>query len=426
METQKIINLLNDSINEESKFATNKWYVIDNQATKGKYKQGDVIKFETEIIKSSLCVYSDAFILVTGNITVAADDDTDVAFKNCAPFSTCTTRIDGTFVDEVNYIYIAMPMHNLIEYSDNYSDTSGSLGQFKRDEVPANNADFTVNKSQSFKYKAALLGKTADAPNNTNSSVKEVKIVVPLKYLINFWRSLEMPLINCKVYLELNWFEHCILSSAGNTEKFAITDTKLHVPIATLSTKYSANLPKQLNDGFERSVYWNSYETKPAKVIEQGENIYELLNASFQGVKRLFVLAYFIADGGNDEAHIKNNRKYFLPRGEIKNYNVLIDGRYFYDQPINDLIKQYDKIRKVSTGYVDDCVTGCLLDYAYCKNNYKLIAVGLSKQKALDVDPIVFQGVVEGKNNTKIRLYPILEKSKEAIQEFAKGTVKVR
>ena len=150
-----------------------------------------------------------------------------------------------------------------------------------------------------------------------------------------------MPLINCKVYLELNWIEDCILSSAGNTAKFAITDTKLHVPIVTLSTKGSANLAKQLNDGFERSVYWNSYETKPAKVIEQGENLYKLLNASFQGVKRLFVLAYVIA-AGNDadqEAGIKDNRKNFLPRREIKNWNVLIDGKIFYDQPIYDLIK---------------------------------------------------------------------------------------
>ena len=104
-----------------------------------------------------------------------------------------------------------------------------------------------------------------------------------------------MPLINCKVYFELNWIEDCILSSAGNTAKFAITDTKLHVPIVTLSNKDSANLAKQLNDGFERSVYWNSYETKPAKVIEQGKNLYELLNASIQGVKRSFVLAYSIA-----------------------------------------------------------------------------------------------------------------------------------
>ena len=178
------------------------------------------------------------------------------------------------------------------------------------------------------------------------------------------------------------------------TVKFAITDAKLHVPIVTLSTKDSANLTKQLNEGFKRSVYWNSYETKPAKVIEQGKNIYELLNASFQGVKRLFVLAYFIADGGNDEAGIKSNKKYFLPRGEIKNYNVLIDGRNFYDQPINDLIKQYDEVRKVSTGYGDDYTTGCLLDYVYFKYNYILIAVDLSKQKALDADPRAIQQIV--------------------------------
>ena len=150
METQKIINLLNDSSNEESKFATKKWYVIDSQTTKGKYKQGDVIKFETETIKSSHCDYSDAFILVTENITGNAGNNTDVAFKNCAPFSTCTTKINDIFVDEANHIYIAMPMYNLIEYSDNYSDTSGSLWQFKRDEVTDKNADLTIDNSQSF------------------------------------------------------------------------------------------------------------------------------------------------------------------------------------------------------------------------------------------------------------------------------------
>ena len=107
-------------------------------------------------------------------------------------------------------------MYNLIEYSDNYLDTSGSLWHFKRDDVPAIDADLTIDNSQSFKYKAALLNKTENAFNNTNSSVKDAKIVVPLKYLSNFWRSLEMPLINCKVYLELNWIEGCILSRDGN------------------------------------------------------------------------------------------------------------------------------------------------------------------------------------------------------------------
>ena len=227
--------------------------------TKGKCKQGDTIKFETETIKSNLCDYSDAFILVTGNITVNAANDTDVAFKNCPPFSTCGTVINDVFADRAEHIYIAMPMYNLIEYSDNYSDTSGRLWQFKRDEVPANNADLTINNSQSFKYKAALLGKTANAVNNTNSSVKDAKIVVPLKYLSNFWRSLEMPLINCKVHLELNWIEGCILSSARHSVKFEITDAKLHVPIVTLSTKDSVNLTKQLREGFKRSAYCNSY-----------------------------------------------------------------------------------------------------------------------------------------------------------------------
>ena len=116
---QKFTNLLHDSSNEESKFATKMWYAIDSQATKGKYKQGDTIKFETETIKPSLCDYSDAFILVTGNITVNANNDTDFAFRNCAPFSTYTTKINDVFADEANHIYIAMPMYNLIKYSDN-------------------------------------------------------------------------------------------------------------------------------------------------------------------------------------------------------------------------------------------------------------------------------------------------------------------
>ena len=105
------------------------------------------------------------------------------------------------------------------------------------------------------------------------------------------------------------------MSSARDSAKFAITDAKLHVPIVTLSTKDSANLAKQLNEEFKRSVYWNSYETRPAKVIEQRKNIYKLLNASFQGVKRLFVIAYTIAAGkdADQKAGIKDNKNYFLP-----------------------------------------------------------------------------------------------------------------
>ena len=156
-----------------------------------------------------------------------------------------------------------------------------------------------------------------------------------------------MPLINCKVHLEMVWIQDCILSSAGYSSKFTITDDKLHVPAVTLSAKDNVNLTKQLSNVFKRSVYWNSYQTIPSKVIDKGTNIYELLSASFQGVKRLLVLVYLIdAGAANNEAGIKNNRKYF--RGIIENYNLLTDGRNFHDQPIGDLTNQDDEIRKVS------------------------------------------------------------------------------
>ena len=209
--------------------------------------------------------------------------------------STCKTEINDVFIEEVNHIYIAMAMYNLIEYSDNYSNISGSLWQFKRNEIPSNNADLIIDTFESFKYNVALVGKTANVVNNADSSVKSIKIVVPLKYLSNFWRSLEMLLINCKIHPELNWIEDCILSSAQGSPKFKITDAKIHAPIVTLSTKDNAKLTKQLCDGFKRSVYWKNYQTIPAKVIDQGTNIHELLSASFPVVKRLFVLAYTIA-----------------------------------------------------------------------------------------------------------------------------------
>ena len=184
METQKTASLLSGSDNENSKFA--KWYIIDSEA-KGNYSTDNEIRFLTRSIESSHCDYSDAYILVTGNITVTrtiAGDPvqrkqplnaaTQVVFKNCAPFKNCRTEINDTFVDYADFINITMPMYNLIEYSDNYSDTSGSLWQFKRDEIEGD-VDLTVdaqhipNNSSSFKYKSSFI-------TNRNG----VKIVVSL------------------------------------------------------------------------------------------------------------------------------------------------------------------------------------------------------------------------------------------------------
>ena len=213
METQKIVNLLNGSDNENSKFATKKWYIIDNES-KGNYSHHNPIKFLTSSLESSLCDYSDAYILVTGNIN-SRGNDTKSAFKNCAPFRTCITQINETFVDEAKHINITMPMYNLIEYKYNYSDTFGNLWQFKRDEQPKENnenlSDVITNNSSSFKYKSNFIG---TIPNGGRKN--GVKIAKALKYLSNLWRSLEMPLINYKVELSLTWNKNCILSSVAN------------------------------------------------------------------------------------------------------------------------------------------------------------------------------------------------------------------
>ena len=171
----------------------------------------------------------------------------------------------------------------------------------------------TNDNSQSFKYEAALVGKTADAVDNRNSSVRHTQIVVPLRYLSNFWRSLEMPLINCKIHLELNLIEDRVVSSAGDSAKFKITDAKLHVPILTLCTKDRENLIKV--DSFKISVYWINYQATPAKGIDQGSHINELLSVSLEGVKRPFVLAYTITAGAaNNESGTNDNKKCFLLR----------------------------------------------------------------------------------------------------------------
>ena len=158
METQKIVNLLNSSDNENSKFATKKWYVIRSES-KGNYSHSDPIKILASSLESNLCDYSDAYISVTGNITVTGGDrNTKVSFNNCSPFRECRTEINEDFVDKTEHINSAMPMYNLIEYSDNYSETSGCLWQFKRDEIEEN-ADLALddnhipNNSPSFKYK---------------------------------------------------------------------------------------------------------------------------------------------------------------------------------------------------------------------------------------------------------------------------------
>ena len=187
METQKITNLLGSSEELNSKFATIKWYIINDQ-NNGQYTTGDengtIIKFETKVIKPNLCDYSDGYGLVTGNITAAGGSaNTKVALKNCGVFRRCVTHINDEYIETAEHLDVAMNMYNLLRYSDNYADSSGSLWQFKRDKLNVNtNADITVDNSISLKYKSSYLGTPTAA-----GALNGVKIAIPLKYVSNFF-----------------------------------------------------------------------------------------------------------------------------------------------------------------------------------------------------------------------------------------------
>ena len=435
MEYQKIANLIEDTSNQPSKFRTKNWVEI-NDESRGTCNVNSQIKFKITMLKSSLCDYSDAYILVKGTVTVyntaaaaaAAVNNANkkVIFKNCAPFTNWISEINNTQIDNAKVIDIVMPMYNLIEYSNNYAKTSGSLWQYCKD-IPARKDDddddeivnFTgVNTTDSFNFKAKITGQTGD------DGTKDVEIMIPLKYLSNFRRTLEMPLINCEVNLILTWSSTCVIVSTNIVNQGAtstITDTRLYVPVVTLSTQENTKLLQQLKSGFKRVINWNKYLSKP-ELLAQNPNRNHLVEPSFQGVNRLFVLAF---ENGNQRT---SYGRYYLPTVEIKDYNIMINGEYFFDQPIKNNKVAYENIRKIATGQGDDYTTGCLLDYSYFADTYKMIAVDLSKQQALDTHPRAIQQInftadLDRDGNT--RVFFILEEAKETILDFSQGKVKV-
>ena len=388
-------------------------------------------------MKPNLCDYAEGYVLADGTIRAAnALNATRLALQNCAPFTKCNPEINDEHADTAKNLDIVIPMYNLMEYSDNYQDSSATLYQYKQDEPTEADgvADLTADNSSSFKYKIKLLGNIDQlAADAARVGRLNVKVVVPLKYLSNFFRSLEMPLIICKIKLNLTWKKECVLSTldddAANPENnavFIINDTKLYVPVVTLSKKDNKDFIEQQNKGFQRSIYWNEYKTK--ELTENADdNVFKYINLdpSFQGVNsnRLFVMAY---DRTANQPNRNGRKKFYLPRIDLKKYNVIIDGRNFYDNPIESDIEKYRELKKVITGKGEDYTTGSLLDYDYFKKNYKLVAVDLSKQKKLDADPRAIQEIelkyMLGTNST---IYWVLEKSKKTILELYKGTVKV-
>ena len=199
------------------------------------------------MIRTDLCDCSDAYIFASGTITIAEGDNDAkkkadeknkrVIFKNHAPFNECISNINNTQIDHAKDTDVVTLMYNLMEYSDNYSKRSGSLWQYYSD-----NSNDNITESESFKSKIKIEGKTAD-----NDNTKNAEIVVLLKYLNNFWKTPEIPLINCEIVLDITWSKKCVISSSVGKTEFSITDTKLCVPVITLSTEDNVKLLKQLN-----------------------------------------------------------------------------------------------------------------------------------------------------------------------------------
>ena len=416
------------------------------------------------MLRSNLCDYPDAYILVKGTITVTAPGANNGAnnirdkrnrpliLKNNAPFVSCITRINGELIEDADDLDIVMSMYNLLEHSKNYRKTIGSLYNYYRDELrddaDDNNFDnIKVVNSNTFKYKNNIIGNTYDVdariPNpdgaeqidnstyNVNKNgTQEVELARPLKYLGNFWRALNIPLIRCEVSLELKWDKNCIITSleqrdigGGNRDNaptgatLAINDCKLYVPAVTLSKDDEIKLLTNLKSGFKREVIWNKYGSQmTTEAINNNLNI--LIDPTFTNVNRLFVLAYQNVDDRQSFS------QFYLRRVMVKDINVIIDKLALFDLPIKTEEEDYEKIIDISRN--NEYTTGNLLDYDYLKKYYKLIAIDLSKQQVLQENEDLIQQINStGKLEEAANVFIIIEKKENTILEFSQNLANV-
>ena len=208
---QKIVNFLDTTPDDKDlpRFVTKKWIKVYDQSEEN-YRLNKEIRIKTSMLRSGLCDFNDAYNFVKGDITLESDNDANkrnknLAFKNNAPFINCFSKINVVKIDNAEDLDVVIPIYNLLEYGKNYRKTTGSLWNYYRDEPN----DPLSSNSNSFKYKTSITGKT---PEN-NDLLTNVKLVIPLKYLSNFWRSLNIPLINCEVEFILTWSKNCVLAN---------------------------------------------------------------------------------------------------------------------------------------------------------------------------------------------------------------------
>ena len=371
MEYHKINNLLDSESENLSKFVTRQYVKVNSLSNM--YNENKSIRFKTPMLRSDLCDYSDAYVLVSGTITVTANaganNITDkknrpLILKNNAPFISCITRINGELIEHAGDLDTVMPMYNLLEYSKSYRKTTGSLCNYYRDELSdlfnIANVNYRTINSNAFEYKNKIIGNTynvdaADAGYDANKEgTKKVEIAIPLKYLGNFWRALNIPLISCEVSLELKWEKNCVedtstedrVVNAGppvvrdngpTVATFVLYDCKLYVPVVTLSKDDEIKLLTNLKSGFRGEIKWNKYRSQMSTEVANN-NLNILIDPTFTNVNRLFVLAY------ENDADKQSYYQFYLPKVTVKDFNVIIDKFAFFDLPIKNEEEAYEKI----------------------------------------------------------------------------------
>ena len=310
MEYDKINNLLLSEDNESeklSKFVTREYVRVNSLLDT--YNENKSIRFKSPMLRSNLWDYSDAYILVKGTNTVTAlggnngannirdKKNRPLILKNNAPFVSCITRINGELIEDADDLDIAMPMYNLLECSKNYRRTIGSLYNYYRDELTndCNDNNFdnrNLVNLEAFKSKNKITGNTynidagAQGYDVNKNGTQKIELAIPLKYLGNFWRAQNIPLISCEAFLELKWNKNCVITSlerrqvdagppvgrdnAPTGATLSITDCKLYVPVITLSEDDEIKL--NLKSGFKREIIWNKYRsqmtTEETKIIK--------------------------------------------------------------------------------------------------------------------------------------------------------------
>ena len=337
-------------------------------------------------------------------------------------------------------------MYNLLEYSKNYTKTIGFLCNYYRDEltndnIPAGNAfdNIRVVNSNTFKYKNKIIGNTYninaddEGYDANKNGTQEVEIAISLKYLGNFWRALNMPLISCEVSLELKWNKNCIITSIQKREveaarparigdaptgaTLAINDCKLYIPVVTLSKDDEIKLLTNLKSGFTKEIEWNKYRSQMSTEAANN-NLNILIDPTFINVNRLFVLVYQIADDRQSFS------RFYLPKVMVKDFNVIIDKLAFFALPIKTEEEAYEKIIDICRN--NEYTTGNLSDYHYFKKYYKLIAINLSKQQVLqETEDLLQQINFTGRLTEAANVFIIIEKKERTILEFSQNFANV-